>query len=331
MTSLAIVKAVIPAAGKGTRLYPASKVVPKELLPLGSKPVIQLAVEELLAAGINQVLIVTRGGKQAIDAHFALDEYWKEVVDSHGPTAEGFDDFLLWKSDLQVFFTWQAIPRGSGDAISKARDFCGDQPFVVALGDCHIAKLGSGPTLIQRMIETMERHNAAGCIATYQVPWELTVKYGVLAPYNTPADPGQPFLLADIVEKPGPDKAPSNWAVSARYVFAAEIFDHIEAERAETPEGKEVELTNAIRRLIRSGRPVFAVPLAADEFRLDVGGFASYGPAFVRMLLRHPDYRDGFRDYLVKLVNYLQGRGPDPDAWVTAIESRQEEDQRARD
>ena len=323
---MAVTKAVIPAAGKGTRLYPASKAIPKELFPLGTKPVIQLAVEELAAAGIEEVLVVTRGGKQAIDAHFALDSDWQQVMKERRGTSIHPEDLRLWDLEVQLFFTWQAIPLGSGDAISKARAFCGDQPFVVALGDCYIHKLGAGPTLLQRMIEAFEANEAAACIATYQVPWELTAKYGVLAPAGEISDPTRPFLLEDIVEKPGPEDAPSNWAVSARYVFSPRIFEEIEAERADVTEGKEVELTNAIRRLVRSGRPVYAVPLMPDEFRLDVGGFASFGPAFVRMLSEHEQFGRAFREYLVKLVNYLQGKGPDPDAWGTAIDHRQEED-----
>ena len=320
---MAIVKAVIPAAGKGTRLYPASKAVPKELFPLGAKPVIQLAVEELALAGIRQVLVITRGGKGAIDAHFATDREWEEVLQKRQDIRE---DLKLWELDVQVFFTWQAIPKGSGDAISRARGFCSDEPFVIALGDCHIVKLGPGPNLVQRMIQLMEEREAAGCIATYQVPWEQTKKYGVLAPAEQIEAPGEAFLIEDIVEKPGPEKAPSNWAVSARYVFTPEIFDHIETERAEVAEGKEVELTNAIRRLLHSGRPVYAVPLMPDEFRLDVGGFDSFGPAFVRMLAMHEKYGPAFRQYLTELVNYLQGAGPDPDAWATKIEHNTQED-----
>ena len=313
---MAVLKAVIPAAGKGTRLYPASKAVPKELLPLGTKPVIQLAVEEIAAAGVREVLVVTRGGKQAVDAHFALDSSWANVMDTRDDIPR--EDFLLWRLGVQVFFTWQAIPRGSGDAIAKARSFCSDQPFVVALGDCHIFKSGeAGRGVVERMVEAFEGEDADGCIATYQVPWELTSRYGVLAPAGQHVDPEAPFLLEDIVEKPGPDHAPSNWAVSARYIFSPVIFDYIEAERAEVPEGKEVELTNAIRRMIRAGHRVYAVPLAPYEFRLDVGGFDSFGRAFVRMLLEHKRHGDAFREYLIKLVNYLEGRGPDPDSWTS--------------
>ncbi|MBC7286693.1 MAG: NTP transferase domain-containing protein [Armatimonadetes bacterium] len=307
---MAIRKAVVPAAGKGTRLWPATKCVPKELLPLGTRPVIQWAVEELMGAGIEEVLVITRGGKQAIDGYFGCDEEWREVIHS-SEVCEC--DTGLWTGKLQTFFTWQSIPLGSGDAVSKARSFCGDESFVVALGDCAIVKLGEGPSVVSRMMSVMDACAAAGCIATYQVPRELTRRYGILVPADEVRSPSEPFVLADIVEKPKPEEAPSTWAVAARYCFTPELFEYIEAERRQTPEGREVELTGAIQRLVRSGRPVYAVPLAADEFRLDVGNFPSYGAAFARALCMHPCYGLQFQQYICKLADFLRGIGPDPD------------------
>jgi UTP--glucose-1-phosphate uridylyltransferase len=309
---LAITKAVIPAAGKGTRLYPATKSQAKEMLPLGTKPVIQHVVEELARAGISEVLIITGRKKRALEDHFDADAAWQDQVSTGG------EDTEVWRAAVELFYTRQSEPRGLGDAVRHARAFCGQEPFVVALGDCVVVKQQPGPTVLQRLMETFERLGAA-CIATYPVPVEQTSRYGILAPAGEPSG-DQPFPLAGVVEKPGPAQAPSNWAIAARYVLPPAIFAFLEAQRARLPAGAELQLTDAIQALIEAGFPVYGVPLAPDEFRLDVGDFASYGRSFARMMAMHPRWGPGFLEYLRELLAYSEGRGPDPDSWAAAAQ-----------
>jgi len=307
---LAITRAVIPAAGKGTRLYPATKSQAKEMLPLGTKPVIQHVVEELAASGITEILIVTGQKKRAIEDHFDADASWMEVANGQEVDAE------VWQSGVRLFYTRQSEPLGLGDAVSRARAFCERGPFVVALGDALVYKSLPGPAVIQRLIETFEGREAGGCVATYRVSREETRRYGILGPAGAEEPTGEaPFLLSDLVEKPGPEKAPSHWAVSARYVLSPEIFDALEECRKALQPGEELQLTDAIRALIGQGRAVYGVPLTPDEFRLDVGGFVSYGRAFTRMLVTHPKYGPRYLEYLRRLVAFCDGTGRDPDAW----------------
>lgn len=318
VASLSIAKAVVPAAGRGTRLYPATKSQAKEMLPLGTKPTIQHVVEELAEAGIRQILIITGRLKRAIEDHFDADARWLEEL------GEGKASDESWPHGVEIFYTRQSQQLGLGDAVSRAKAFCGDDPFVVALGDSVLIRSQPGPGVLSRLIEHFAQVRCAACIATYQVAPEDTSRYGILAPVAEPAG-RQPFPVADIVEKPGPALAPSNWAISARYVFTAEIFDAIEESRSFARPGEEIQLTDAIRRLIGRGRPVWAVPLAEGEVRLDVGDFRSYGRAFARMMATHPRHGKGFVEYLRKLVAYMDGEGNDPDFWAEKPGRRGEE------
>ena len=305
-----ITKAVIPAAGRGSRLYPATKSQAKEMLPLGTKPVIQHVVEELAEAGVRQILIITGRLKRAIEDHFDADPRWLEEI------GNGEFDGHLWHSGVEIFYTRQSHPLGLGDAISRARAFCGCDPFVVALGDSIIANRApqEGRGVMTRLVETFENNDAAAAVATYQVTPADTKRYGILAPAGE-VEGTEAFALRDIVEKPGPEKAPSRWAVAARYVLCPEVFDEIDAGRESVGPGEEVQLTAAIRRLIGRG-PVYGVPLERDEFRLDVGDFPTYGRSFARMMAADPRHGKGFVEYLRHLMGYMDGMEADPDAWA---------------
>jgi UTP--glucose-1-phosphate uridylyltransferase len=292
---LTIRKAVIPAAGLGTRLYPATKSQPKEMLPLGTRPTIQFVAEELVGAGLRQVLIVTGRQKRAIEDHFDPSD-GLDPDDKCERCSEIFDS-----SSVRFFYTRQSRPRGLGDAVAHAEDFVGGDNFVVALGDCVITSTERS-ALLRRMVEVHTCQGAAATIAVQRVSVEGTRKYGIIAPAEE--DQGEPMRLRDIVEKPGPDKAPSNLAVCARYVFAPSIFEFL---RTTAPgHGGEVQLTDAIRAMIAAGLPVYAVPLAADERRLDVGDFPSYARAFMQVMLTHPQFGKSLRDFARQLVEELE-------------------------
>ncbi len=286
-----ILKAVIPAAGLGTRLYPATKSQPKEMLPLGAKPTIQYVAEELVAAGLPNILVVTGRQKRAIEDHF-------DPADGL-PPGDGSQrgDELLRDPAVRFFYVRQSTPRGLGDAVAHAEQFVGHDPFVVALGDCVILEpIRAG--LLGRMMRFHESHAAAATIAVQRVTPEDTTRYGIVAPAASREQDA--LRLEGIVEKPGPEHAPSDLAVCARYVFSPDIFSHL---RATAPgHGGEIQLTDAIRSLISAGLPVLAVPLQSGEERLDVGNQQSYARAFLRVALADAQLGEPLRRYLRGLL-----------------------------
>ncbi|HID06600.1 MAG TPA: UTP--glucose-1-phosphate uridylyltransferase [Armatimonadetes bacterium] len=269
-------KAVIPAAGLGTRLLPATKSQPKEMLPVGRKPVIQYVVEELVRTGIQDVLIITGRKKRSIEDHFDEDPSLNHLPAEMVPTAN--------QLHVQLFYVRQSIPLGLGHAVSLARDFTGDEPFVVALGDS-IIHATEPERLLKRMMEVHEAQGAVATIALEPVPQHEVQRYGIAAPEHdsTPAT-----RLLDIIEKPSPESAPSNYAVAARYVLSPIIYDAL----SRTPKGRggEYQLTDAIRILIHEGMPVWGVLLEGDEHRLDIGSFDTYFEAFFLLALTDAEY-----------------------------------------
>jgi UTP--glucose-1-phosphate uridylyltransferase len=277
--------AVVAVAGLGTRLYPTSAAVPKEMLPLGRYPVLHHVLEELTAAGIRRILLVTNSRKPAIKKYVdglpALAQTWKRI------------DFEFVEQGIP---TSTAKPAGTGDAVALAERFVGDRHFVVAFGDSIVDGDCRG-SLVRRMIRQHEARQAACCIAVTEVPQEDVSRYGVVEPKQGAGDDGTGAIPIDgIVEKPTPENAPSNLAVSARYSFSPAIFRELK-ETKSTPDG-EVYLTHAIAGLINSGLPVFAVPLNGQERRCDIGNHASYFEAFVDFALADPDCGDCLASYM---------------------------------
>lgn len=292
-----VTKAIVPAAGLGTRLYPVTKSLPKEMLPLGTRPTIQGVAEEIEGAGISEVLIVTSASKRAIEDHFDA-----------GSSEAGGQSPLPFPLQAQYYYTRQAAPRGLGDAVLQGRSFVGAEHFVVALGDCVITGAEPGGAL-RRLLGLHQQEQADATICVQRVSEGGTRRYGIVAPGREL--PGGAVELVGIVEKPGPEQAPSRLAVSARYVFSPIVFDYLEETGAGY--GKEIQLTDAIAAMIRDGRRVVAAPLAEGERRLDVGDFDSYSRGFVRAMLAEPEYGERFGEYLQALVAYLAGTGDDPD------------------
>ncbi|OIO95997.1 MAG: hypothetical protein AUJ92_06995 [Armatimonadetes bacterium CG2_30_59_28] len=275
-------KVVIPAAGLGKRLRPATLSQPKEMLPVGRKPTIQHVVEETTATGISSVLIVTGRQKRAIEDHFDREE------GGNGPDAciEGDVDFE--QLGVSFFFVRQSRARGLADAVSLAEEFAAGEPFVVALGDTILYSPSGTDPLLRRLMQTHLSTCASATVAVETVAKEDVIKYGIVQPRT---EIGDAFELSGIIEKPTPSEAPSQLAVASRYVFNVEVFDAIRAIKAQPPgKGGEYQLTDAIRWMIHEGLKVFAVRLRSDEVRYDIGNFGSYFRAFAEMGLRDPEY-----------------------------------------
>lgn len=287
--------AVVPVAGRGTRLLPLTKSQPKEMLPVGRKPVVQYVVEELARCGIGRLLFVTGPGKTAIENHFDIDA---ELIANLRET--GKEELLLElafeREDLEYFYTRQRRQLGLGHAVLCGRAVVGEQPFAVALGDSIIG-LHAQSCVMRTMIEHFESDGVDAVVAFEEVPQREVVQYGIAKPRD---GAGNVFELADLVEKPSVHEAPSNLAVAARYVFSPAIFDCL--ARTRPGKGGEIQLTDAIRLLIREGGRVLGVRLPKGEQRFDIGNFESYFAAFTEFALADPQYGPALREQVAKLL-----------------------------
>ncbi len=286
---MAIHKAVLPVAGMGTRLLPATKCQPKEMLPVGYKPVVQYVVEEMVGEGIDKFLFITGRKKRSIEDHFDDDP---ELEARLSGKAEAIDELDYAGLGIDFLYARQRRPLGNADAVRLAAQFVGDESFVVGFGDTIIYSQRN-PGVVGRMVEAHERHQAAATIAVWEVPRDEVRKYGVVQPEG---EAGDDFSIADIVEKPRPEEAPSNLAVAARYVFTPEIFAAIAATRPGL--GGELWLTDAIRLLIAGGARVRCLRLQPDEQRYDIGTPMTYYRAFADFALRDPQHGPAFARYL---------------------------------
>jgi UTP--glucose-1-phosphate uridylyltransferase len=287
--------AVIPVAGLGTRLLPATKSQPKEMLPVGRKPVVQYVVEELTRVGITRVLFVTGPGKASIENHFDLDAELIQTLRESGKE-ELLAALEYERATVQYFYTRQRQLLGLGHAVSCARSLVGHQPFVVALGDSIIG-MHAESDVVQRMTRCYHEREAAAVIAFEEVPHNEVSQYGIAQPKTD----GELFEIVDLVEKPSPDEAPSNLAIAARYVLSPAIF----AALAQTRRGKggEIQLTDAIRAVIRNGGRAYGVRLRPEERRYDIGNFEAYFEAFVAFALADPKFGPALRRHLLEVLD----------------------------
>ncbi|HYP13858.1 MAG TPA: UTP--glucose-1-phosphate uridylyltransferase [Bryobacteraceae bacterium] len=288
--------AIVPVAGYGTRLLPATKSQPKEMLIVARKPIVQYVAEELEANGVDQMLFVTSRNKTSIENHFDNDPELIRML-----TASKKSDLLeeLRYEDLHTkfFYTRQRVQRGLGDAILCGENFAGEQPFVVALGDS-IVGMNAQSRAISRMIELFENRHASCVIAVEEVPVEETMHYGII---RAEANGDNCYRVMNVVEKPRPESAPSNLAIAGRYVFSPLIFDML---RRVQPDAKgEIQLTDAIQQMCEEGRRVLAVKLPPNEKRYDIGNFPSYFETFVEFALNDPMYGDEFRKTVERLLH----------------------------
>lgn len=284
-------KAVIPVAGLGTRLLPLTKSVPKEILPVGRKPTIHHIVEELVDAGINQILLVTARHKQSIVDYFD----YEPDLDARLRTSDRQDlADTLRMPDVEFMVIRQPVPAGNGDAVRLARSFIGTDHAVIAWGDA-IIRCTTGQNVVQRMMETHQRQEAACTIAVEQVPEDRVSRYGIVHPIH---DTGDAFPIDDIIEKPDRASAPSRYAISARYICSPDIIPALDC----TPPGRggELWLADAIRTLLQEGKPVWCVKLGSGCRRYDIGSPLAYWEACVDFALDDEEEGAAFRAYLQK-------------------------------
>ena len=294
-------KAVIPAAGLGTRFLPATKALAKEMLPIVDKPTIQFIVEEALASGIEDILVVTGKSKRSIEDHFdsnfELEYNLKE---------KGKDDLLKLVDEstgIRLHFIRQSHPRGLGDAVLQAKAFVGNEPFVVLLGDDLMDINGTKTPLTKQLIDDYEATHAS-TIAVMPVPHEEVSAYGVIAPQGEGIN--GLYSVETFVEKPNPEDAPSDLAIIGRYLLTPEIFDLL--ERQEPGAGNEIQLTDAIDALNKTQR-VFAREFKGQRY--DVGDKYGYMKTSIEYGLNHPQTKDDLRDYIISLGKQLEGKSAD--------------------
>jgi UTP--glucose-1-phosphate uridylyltransferase len=284
----AIRKAVFPAAGLGTRFLPATKAQPKEMLPLVDKPIIQYGVEEAAASGIDNIILVTGRGKNAIEDHFDVSVELESFLEARGKT-----DLLaeIRKISNLISFSYvrQGEPLGLGHAVLVTRALVGDEPFAVILGDDVI---DADPPALRQLIDVFEKVGGP-VIAVERVPPEDVSAYGILA--SEPMGGGLHRIL-DLVEKPPVDEAPSNLAIIGRYILTPDIFPELEATANDRT--GEIQLTSGLRRLLAK-RPLYACEIKG--VRHDTGNKLGFLRAVVYFALRRPDLADGFREYLKTL------------------------------
>ncbi|MBP2057594.1 UTP--glucose-1-phosphate uridylyltransferase [Lactobacillus colini] len=287
-------KAVIPAAGLGTRFLPATKAMPKEMLPIVDKPTIQFIVEEAKKSGIEDILIVTGKNKRPIEDHFDSNpELEQNLKEKHKDKLLELTQSI---TDLGVnlYYTRQPHPAGLGDAISRARSFVGNEPFVVMLGD---DLMSDKVPLTKQLINRYEKTHAS-TIAVMKVPHEEVSKYGVIKPAGE-IEPGL-INVESFVEKPAIEEAPSDLAIIGRYLLTPEIFDILATQKP--GRGGEIQLTDAIDTMNKTQR-VFAHEFKGD--RHDVGNKEGYLETSIEYGLTHPEIKDELRDYIINLGKEL--------------------------
>jgi len=286
--------AVVPVAGLGTRLLPATKSQPKEMLPVGRKPVVQYVVEELTRVGMARVVFITGPGKASIENHFDLNGELIQMLRESGKE-ELLGELEFERAPVQYFYTRQRQLLGLGHAVACAQSFVGDRPFVVALGDSIIG-MHAESDVVKRMTECFEEQDAAAVIAFEEVAEHEVSQYGIAKP----ASDDEVFRIMDLVEKPSTRDAPSRLAIAARYVLSPAIFAALAKTRRDSR--GEIQLTDAIRALIRSGGRAYGVRLRPGERRYDIGNFEAYFEAFVEFALADPKFGATLRQHLRALL-----------------------------
>ena len=283
--SSVIRKAVFPAAGLGTRFLPATKAQPKEMLPLVDKPIIQYGVEEAVAAGIDNIILVTGRGKNAIEDHFDVSVELESFLEARGKK-EQLDEIRKISNLINFSYVRQGEPLGLGHAVLTTKALVGDEPFAVILGDDVI---DAEPPAIRQMIDVFDDVGGP-VLAIERVPRETVSSYGIIDAEEI--NPGV-YRIRDMVEKPPVNEAPSDLAIIGRYVLTPDIFPAL--EKIGKDRTGEIQLTNGLRQLLKS-RPIYGCQI--DGVRHDTGNILGFLKAVVYFALRRPDLGDQFREYL---------------------------------
>ena len=285
-------KAVIPAAGFGTRVLPATKSQPKEMLPIIDTPTIQHVVEEAVASGITDVLMIIGRGKRAIEEHFDRNFELEQELAEQGKTDE-LKRIRAVSEMANIHFVWQKELNGLGDAVLHARQHVGNEPFAVLLGDTLIE---SDRPVTRQLMDVYERYHEP-VVALEQVDETRVSRYGVIAGRKMMDNQ---YLVTDFVEKPAPKDAPSNLAIAGRYVFTAEIFDYIDR----TPPGKnnEIQLTDAMRLMAKS-RAMYGLRFKGK--RHDVGNRLGFLRTNILLALKREDLHDDVAAFIKEIARDL--------------------------
>lgn len=288
-------KAVIPAAGFGTRFLPATKSQPKEMLTVVDTPVIQYVVEEAVASGITDILMIIGKGKRAIEEHF--DRSFELEAELAAKKKDKELAAIRRISELaNIHFVWQKELRGLGDAVLHARDHVGNEPFVVLLGDTLLQSSTDVP-VTRQLLDVFDRYQES-VVALEEVAMEKVSRYGVVD--GTPMADGV-LLVRDFVEKPSPEEAPSNLVIASRYVFTPEIFEHLE----KLPPGKngEIQLTDAMRLQVRQ-RAMYGLRFAGR--RHDAGNRLDFLKTNILYALERPDLHDKLAEFILETADRLR-------------------------
>jgi UTP--glucose-1-phosphate uridylyltransferase len=285
-------KAVFPAAGLGTRFLPATKAQPKEMLPLVDKPIIQYGVEEAVASGIDNIILVTGRGKNAIEDHFDVSVELEAFLEARGKRDQ-LEEIRKISSMINFAYVRQGEPLGLGHAVLVARELVGKEPFAVVLGDDVI---DADPPALKQMIDVFDKVGGP-VLAVERVPREDISSYGIIAPaLNTQLGEGV-YQVRDLVEKPPIAEAPSDLAIIGRYVLTPDIFPALAATKSDRT--GEIQLTNGLRELLKT-RQIFACEIKG--VRHDTGNKLGFLKAVVYFALRRPDLAEKFSAYLATVA-----------------------------
>jgi len=285
-------KAVIPAAGFGTRFLPASKSQPKEMLPVVDTPTIQYVVEEAAASGITDILMIIGKSKRAIEEHFDRSPELERELAEHGKTAE-LEAIRRISELANIHFVWQKELKGLGNAISYARDHVGTEPFVVLLGD---AILDSPTPVARQLMEVYERYHEP-VVALEQVEREKVSRYGVIDG-KLVAD--RVYLVEDFVEKPSPEEAPSTLVIAGRYIFTPEIFEFI--DRTTPGKNGEIQLTDAMHLMV-ANHAMYGLHFQGKRY--DIGNKLDFLKTNIELGLKRPDMAEDLKAFIKGLAETL--------------------------
>ena len=289
-------KAIIPAAGLGTRFLPITKSIPKEMLPVVDKPTIQYVVEECVRSGIEEILMVIGGTKRAIEEHFGRSPELERELEERGKPA--LRDEIRRISDIaNIHYVWQPELKGLGDAVSCGRAFCGNEPFALLLGDTIVESDDPTRPVLKQLLEIHDEHQAS-VIALEEVPDHKVSSYGIAGGRDIRDGV---IKIDQLVEKPSLEEAPSNLAIASRYVFRPEIFTYL----ADTPRGKnnEIQLTDAMCALL-ADQPMYGLRFAGK--RHDIGNKLDFLKTNIEFGLQRPDIGDDLTAFLRETLGKVE-------------------------